>query len=528
MTPSGLAEYVNSTLRAEPARVAKRASSGERTNGVLFNIHPIAVFVGALVLTYGYETFSFNLTIDEEVVGGLGNVAYAQQWVAQGRWSMGMLTLLLPTAVVPVVSTGLGVALSGVAWWQLCRRHFSMTGWQSALAASLAGTVPVLAFLFSFSTIAFGIGVGNLLLVVFFWGLCADSWKHRALAAVAGAAAIGIYDTFLAALGALSLAYIFKRGRPFAVAVGAVLPVVSYVLSKFAGWLAGLATGTPLNSYLSRYMDLQGLMEDPFGRLAVAVENTLKTFLLSTSKFGLHSPWLAIVLLVLSLVAVIGIITSAQSTGERVIRWSALTALYLIPLGAELVSNGPVMLRSMIYIPVVILVLSFMSRSGLTIPASALVRKLGHSLIACLIILAVLGHSAIANRMFSSAATMYALDQDLAFTIGQEKDRLTHGDQWTSLPLAVSGMHSWPFGSLTVTRENLGSSFFKWDGGSPHRISAFLRSQGVLVHAASAEQTSRAWDNLATMPQYPQPGWIALTDGVLLLNFGERTVYQQD
>jgi hypothetical protein len=97
----------------------------------------LLLFVSALGLTYGYEVFSFNLTIDEEVVVGLGTVQYATQWVAQGRWSMGILTLAIPSPVVPAVSTGIGVALSGFAWWMLSRRYLAMTASQSALAEYL-------------------------------------------------------------------------------------------------------------------------------------------------------------------------------------------------------------------------------------------------------------------------------------------------------------------------------------------------------------------------------------------------------
>ena len=221
---------------------------------------PLILFIAVLILTYGYEVFSFNLTIDEEVAGEMRNVAYAQMWQSQGRWAMALLTLAVPTGVVPVVSTGLGVALSGAAWWLFCRKHLNLGPWASAVGASLAGTVPVLAFIFSFSTISFGIGVGNLLLVVYMWGLTSTSWRHRVIAVFAAASALGIYDTFLFAAALLSLAFIYKRASVSSIVLGVIAPALAFVLSKLLALGLGVVLGPPQNTYVNRYLDIGGAL----------------------------------------------------------------------------------------------------------------------------------------------------------------------------------------------------------------------------------------------------------------------------
>jgi hypothetical protein len=47
--------------------------------------------------------------------------------------------------------------------------------------------------------------------------------------------------------------------------------------------------------------------------------------------------------------------------------------------------------------------------------------------------------------------------------------------------------------------------------------------QGVKVHEATPQQAEEAWVTLDAMPVYPQPGWITVHNGVLLLKFGPRT-----
>ena len=66
---------------------------------------PVAAFVLAVTMTYGFEIFSFHLTLDEELFGEATQGSYALLWLAQGRWAMGALTMLVPSPVVPVVST---------------------------------------------------------------------------------------------------------------------------------------------------------------------------------------------------------------------------------------------------------------------------------------------------------------------------------------------------------------------------------------------------------------------------------------
>jgi hypothetical protein len=482
------------------------------------NAWPIITFAAIVALTYGYETFSFHLTLDEELFGE--NVRNVSSWVAEGRWSMALLSLALPSAVVPVVSTGLGVVLSSIAWWGLSRRYLSMSPWQATFAASMAGTVPVLAFIFSFSTIAYGIGVGNLLLLAFLWGLSSRSWVHRGLGMFAGAAAIGIYDSFLVALAALSLVHLLNRVTTKEISLSALMLGGSLAVSRTLSEAVLAVSGVHRGAYVAQFVDFAGLIDHPKMRLSSALHSYGQTLWLSSERFGLHSPWLAISVGVLVLLGIAGIGTGPGTMLERGIQLGFVGCLILLPLGAEAISASPVQLRSMLYLPTILLIISAMG-----------VRAIGRwrkkpAVVACAVVaavvaLAVLGNAVISNRLFASSEAAASLDQKLAFEIGQEKDRLSHTNSTTTVPILVSGKHEWPHTVFTPTREALGVSFFNWDGGAT-RVAYFLQTRGVMVSPA-AFGTSAGWRELNSMPTYPQPGWVEYDNGMLLVKFGDRT-----
>lgn len=498
---------------------ATESSSGKFPNSIIKNERlPLWLFVSSLVITYGYAVFSFSLTIDQDSSGALGRYPRFLGSFGEGRWAMSFLTLLLPNPVAPVVSIGIAVAASGVAWWLISRKYLGLTSWQTAVAASLAGTVPTLAFMFSFSTVAFAIGIGNLLVLGFLAGLSSHSWMLRILGLIAGTTAVGIYDTFLLCLVAVAVAYIWKRGTWSSVLFGLGGVGLSFGLSKLAGAIGAKLVHSAVSPYIGNFFDLPGFIEHPVVRAKRAVINVWSTISLSREWFGLSSPWLAVAVILLIIGAVASVFIMSGTVKQHLIRAMALTALVAAPFVAEAIAVA-IPLRSMIYLPMIILVLAGMYMGGA--PRFRLVRPIlratPQSLVALVIILAVLGNASISNRLFAAAATTYALDRDLAFQIGQEKDALSSGNNLADLPTVVVGLHNWPQGTFTQQRETLGGSLFNL---APTRTVAFLVAHGVLVHLANPDQTSLISSYAQNLPKYPQPGWVSLQDGILVLNFG--------
>lgn len=494
------------------------AATDEAASGssrVLRNPHlPLILFISALVLAYGFEVFSLNLTVDEDSTAPAGRLERAGWSVAEGRWGMALLTILIPSPIAPVVSNGIGIALSGVAWWVLARRYLSMPPWYAAFAAASAGTFPVLAFIFSFSTIAFAIGVGNLLLLGFFAGLASPSWWRRGLGLLAATASVAIYDTFLVAVAALALALVLKNPRFSTIGLAVGATVLCLGLSRGIAALVSLVAQVPPSTYTGAFFDVPGLIAAPRTRMISAVGDFWGVLSLSTERFALSSPWLAASVILALVLAIIALVRKEESLKPRIIRIAAVIALVALPVCVEAVASV-VVLRSMFYLPILLLVLASVASQGVAGMGSRL-RSATWYVGTALVVLTVVGNATITNRSFAIAATTYSLDQELAFAIGQEKDLLLDGDNEVDLPVVVSGLHSWPQGALTTTRETLGMSFFDL---TPGRTTTFLRAHGVLVHPASASEIADAERELRQMPAYPEPGWIAVEDGVLLLNF---------
>ena len=78
----------------------------------LTDVGPMVTLVAILVLSYGYEIFNWNLTLDEPPFGNDGVRSRMMLWLGHGRWSMARVTARQPDDVIPAMSTARGVALS--------------------------------------------------------------------------------------------------------------------------------------------------------------------------------------------------------------------------------------------------------------------------------------------------------------------------------------------------------------------------------------------------------------------------------
>jgi hypothetical protein len=477
----------------------------------------VLLYAVSIVLAFGYEVFSFNLTVDEEITPLFTRWERIVGSVSEGRWTLATLTSLLPNTVSPVVSTALGVGLSAICWWVIARRYLGLSPWRAAITCSVAGTFPVLAFLFSFSTIAWVMGVGAVLSLGFAAGTSSPRWRGKLLGVLAGAAAIGVYDSFVIVIALVALA-IAARAAAFRPLIEGIVAVVAALLaSRLIGLLYSLAFGVPPGKYTAGFLDLPGFASDPIGRSATAVHNVYSTFTLSSDRFGLSSPMLALFTLVLVVGAVVAIILDRRSVGSPVARSLALLAMLLAPVVVEAISVVVVM-RSMLYLPMLIIAVGSIafSRPWAMTPT---LRKSMVGGLAALAILAVIANSIIVNRLFSTAATTYALDRQLAVQIGQEKDILLGGNASKTVPIVVQGLHGWPDGAFTTVHETIGLSFFELN---EKRTQSFLADHGVAVREATTSEHKRAEEALEDMPAYPEPGWIALDGGVLILKVSDE------
>ncbi len=154
----------------------------------------LAIFITVLLLLlFGYEIFNFSLSIDEELAGNDPGVWL--QWIAQGRWTMGLLARVVPPlASIPTLSTALFCAGLGFSAWLLSRLLFTAPLAQRLFAGLLVCS-PLWPHIAEFNTLSWGVGIGLALVA---WAVTLLEEGRRwfvFLAVLLVAAATGIYQS---------------------------------------------------------------------------------------------------------------------------------------------------------------------------------------------------------------------------------------------------------------------------------------------------------------------------------------------
>lgn len=482
--------------------------------------HPSAHFnllLVVILLAYGYEFFGFHLTIDEEIHADYRG--WIVEWLNQGRWGMALLSLLIPSAIVPAVSPILGIGLTALAWWLLLARVLPFGSTAATLAVAATVTFPTLAFTITFSTLAYGFGVGNLCLLLFAWALRRGRLESRVIGVAAGAMAIAIYQTFLIPLVLLCLVDIcllrrtdFRRQILTSLAMLAGSVLVYWIVDK----LARGAFGSPI-SYVGSFVDPIGLLDHPGRKISEALKSLRRIIGLSSARFGLNSPWFA----VLCLFSIGASVLQARrrDSGDRWAMPLLIVSVLALLLAAEAVTPTGAPLRSVFYIAMAMAIfIAYALWSG-----NARVQ----AIIALTVIPTVVGNAIITNSLFNASAMAYRFDQRLAAEIGIEIRRLS-GTTGSPAMVEIVGAPNFPETRLVHRRETFGASFFEWEGGNPHRVASLLRLEGLRVVAADSASRARVAEKALSMPSWPSPGWVGLDGSTIILKFSSYTDPQAD
>lgn len=128
------------------------------------NFH-VVIGLGIIVLVaYGFEMFNFNLTVDEEIYAI--KMISDKLWIGEGRWGMYILNkLLLPYSIVPVIPLFIGLVFQIIGILLILKSWKVHSKVEQMISGAIILTFPTLAYIYMFSTINFGIGLGSSLLV---------------------------------------------------------------------------------------------------------------------------------------------------------------------------------------------------------------------------------------------------------------------------------------------------------------------------------------------------------------------------
>lgn len=505
---------------------SKASSNSGRELGEVLQTDAAVYFILTLVvlLSYGYEIFNFNLTIDEEL-HAQGMVMWTG-WVGQGRWGMALLNyLLVPNPIVPVVSLFVGVLGLIVGVSSLLKSLFVLDRLGLAALTALAITIPTLSFSFTFSTLAYGIGVGFVALAGANWLLFRGGWKSVAIASLLAGFAIGIYQTFIFVMVMIAIVQVcractieninglavIKKPAIFVLGGG-----VSYVLINW-GMLKVLHVDL---AYVGQFIDIQGLIQNPMSRLSRSFHRWWEIISLIPSDFGIRSIWLSCLILVSLTMALVYPLFKRNyrtATGMAVMTITMVSVMVI----ADAIALRGAPLRSLVYIPlgIVIIVACAYTVSG----------KGGRYLLVLLCGLTVIGNSQVSNHLFLSSASAEFQDRALAQVIINEV-RSLKPDNLNGMPfkLDIIGNHSHFGNGILSKSEHLGASFFEWDGGNRWRVASFLNLNGLVAIGASDEDRAHVYEQVKSMPSWPYQGWIAVKNDIVILKFGDYSAPQRN
>jgi hypothetical protein len=504
------------------------ADTLNRVDGRIRNLlsQPAAALIALLIVSliaHGYEIFNLHLTIDEELHLETGRREIAMLWIAQGRWGMGLVSTLLPSSVVPVVSTALGVGLLVLSLWLTVERAFGADRCGSICAVAVAITVPVLPFTMSFATLAYGVGFASLAAAGFILSIRrATHVAQFAIAALLAAFAISIYQPMIFVLAALVVVDLCRTDLELADKArlrGVITLVAALGLYFLIDQIMRRVLQADMTQYVGSFIDLKGLLAHPVDRIARATQNTWSVFRVATAFFGLHSSWLGLFMLVALLACASSLILAKGISRSAPLITAGL--LLALPMLAEMVSTYSVPLRSSVYLPFIVALVAttaFMN-SGAGLRLSLYVLSL----------LTVLGNSDVNNRLYAAANFAYERDRLLAHDIEREIERVVALDKSSlkELRLEVVGIKSWLDSPLIPKRENLGASFFEWGGVSRSRAAAFLRDLGFDIRDALDTDVVPIVPVAVSMPSWPADGWVKRERNILIVKLGEYTPSQK-
>lgn len=481
------------------------------------------ILTAVIFLSYGYEIFSFNLTIDEELHAN--HHSKWHQWIGQGRWGMALLNLaVVPNAVVPVVSVFLGVIglVLGIAL--LLKTSFKINRIGILSITALAITMPTLPFSFAFSTLAYGVGFAFVALALSNVLIYRNSYRSVILACFLAAFAISVYQTFVFALAMLAVIYVWREPADSTTTVfekykyssiyffGGVL---TYLILNFVA----LKVASSDVVYVGQFVDLNGFFHSPVQRSMVSFGRIKEIFSLNPGMFGIHSMWLNVILYASIIFSfTYTLLNKSYSTFLSI--GAILIAVVAIMILADAITYRGAPLRSLMYFPVgiAIIVACAYTVSG----------KVGKTVLVMLCGLAVLGNSQVNNHLFASSASAEFKDRMLADAIIKEVRKLRpDNSEYSVLKVEVVGNRSWPATGIQSKSETFGASFFEWDGGNRHRIAAYLNLNGLASISASEEDRVRIYTKAKPGPTWPRDGWASIHGDILVLKFGDYSVPQK-
>ena len=481
----------------------------------LVTIGTVAFFALA---AYGYELFNINLTIDEELAALRTEIN--QGFIPNGRWGLFLLTkLLLPKQVIPFVPMSLTLLFHLLSLLILLDCLGVRNQDDKVLIAATSLLWSGLAFIYSFSFVNFAIGFGFLCISLSLYLLIKGNGAGKLWAAIPIAFVISIYQPLVLPLIMAFLLYPLYRWqeeRPniLRFLLNALLALgLGFVLYYGIQQLFLIAFNTGTSTYVAHYFDFVNLFANIgwyFQKLARLFYNIMVG---DSSFYGITVRALPIFLFVAGLIILIGEFKKRERTGYYLLFLFLLTIFTIMPFIGGILTKGYIPYRSLLGIP--------MFLAGWAALAFKNASQKSRWLLAVLAAFTLFQFASSTNHLFASSAFAYEEDKLLATQLIQRiEDEKEETNIVSPTYLEMIGYVERPSTPLVSRIENIGASFFGWDGGHTERVTNFLHILGYTsLDALPLERRSAYVEQGIAMPIWPSKGSVKIVGDVVLVKF---------
>ncbi len=502
----------------------------------------IVFALACILVAYGYEVFSYTISIDDEVHLHDTSVQLARHLTRQGRWGTGLLGILMGNScgvpVVPMLGSLLCISIA----FCILGRIMGFGADERFMFYPLCIACPIWYYYLSFWMVSPYGGIGLLLSAVGFLGFMQRKPWIKLAALVPSAIAAGTYEITIVLLPIFCSAYVLndivsvesiksggaKTGYGWRWYLALFLKMFVFMLAcvalyygigKAVRHMCGLQLIYTSNIYNPpcSWRDVPGRLRMVVGLAASCY--TGRWYLPSPAEQGqlfIHSAFVA-----LSLVAVtIGILKAKRDVWSKLVASAALVFLVFAPF----------MLRFMTIVlpPRSCILVAFSLVIVFSLAWKCVQRtRCFKSLYLALLIVVGLQYLSIVNRLAYASKMQSDRDGEIVRRVVERLEADPSFYPYTrsakGCPFIMVGAPHfggdgvWP---SSLRSDTVGRSILDWEGGVPDRFAYLTRllTGRMLIWPGKAvvQELASVVDN---MPLWPMPGSVVMTNGVAIVKF---------
>lgn len=491
------------------------------------NARLIFALAAIALAAYGFELFNFNLTIDEEVHSAIYGPLRA--WVMQGRWGMYLLNkFVMPYTVIPFVPLFVALVFHIGAILLLLNSWKVQSQSQQLIVGAVSIAFPIIAYMYTFSTINYGIGIGLFCIAFSLFIYSRNSGAKRFYAIIPAAFSIAIYQGFIPALIAAFLIYIisnmiYSDKISFKdLTVISLIHILAVLLYYVVQRIFIVIMNIPPDLYTPRYFDFSVLLSNPGAVLYQTFHSSLlPVYFGDKSLYAVDINILGLLLIVSIFGLIAGLFFLNISKLNKLLIIIFFLVLVVLPFASGLLMRAFVDMRMLVSLPIVL-------------PGIIMLGMLNSSrsfkiFVALLAVSCVFQFITSTNHLFASSHLALQEDRVLAarLIVRIEDAQMEAGIKELQY-MEVIGYYIRPSTELIPQNETFGASFFGWPQGTTIRTISFLETLGYGgLEVLPIDEQGKLVKITDSMPLWPEKGSVRVVGDVVLVKFGPYTIDQK-